>query len=599
MSVMFLEASPSTTSTSTKLKYCPYTSRHTRRNDTSYPRNLLTQFRRLLRRASSSACPQDKQTLLGIQTAIMLIFFFLTVTLALRTVYSLPSPLTFHSVPRSVSSPHTPHDVSVSQPSHRYPLTSPLLNPVFSNSSLNSSASHGPYPLQTHIDQLVGDGRTAKEALVHLYFLPSVIVNNMTQSLATTLYWKLLYIDLVHAWSIFHSHQSPNSPYTHSRATVLFIHAQNGLGNRLRALASGLALARATHRVPVVIWERDAHLTASVNQLLNISASGSDFDTILYRDLVVMDNFIPWSHIPAQHSHLKLANYMQKDGSPASTNFVMRFHPLSNSIPINIPSLTVSSLQPLRTILQQMSTVSTQHFSDPTIIQQNHHVYFKSAYVAKVSPKSLISPTQVNNQLRALVPAPAVLAITSNFSERLLQRSYGVHIRSRSLANDNVAVDNSCEYSPIGAWTTDFWRSRSQLPVFVNKMREIIRVHPDATFFLAIDNVGLAATLKATFPGKINVIERDCDDRDAQCVVYAFADLICLSKTKRIYGSNWSSFSEVAGRLSNRRVYLSGRHFGFPRKAPRIVRFWRSVTNLASQLWLRATYPYFRCRFQR
>eukprot|EP00871_Galdieria_phlegrea_P004502 jgi/Galph1/5052/GphlegSOOS_G3740.1 len=45
-----------------------------------------------------------------------------------------------------------------------------------------------------------------------------------------------------------------------SEPTLLIIHVQHGLGNRLRALCSGLTYAEWTQKVPIVIWERDEHM---------------------------------------------------------------------------------------------------------------------------------------------------------------------------------------------------------------------------------------------------------------------------------------------------------------------------------------------------
>jgi hypothetical protein len=54
-----------------------------------------------------------------------------------------------------------------------------------------------------------------------------------------------------------------------SRKPKLFIDAQHGLGNRLRAIASASAIAKATHKELVIIWQTDHHCQARFSDLFN------------------------------------------------------------------------------------------------------------------------------------------------------------------------------------------------------------------------------------------------------------------------------------------------------------------------------------------
>ena len=58
-----------------------------------------------------------------------------------------------------------------------------------------------------------------------------------------------------------------------SAPTYLIVHLQYGLGNRLRALASAMAVAAASNRPLAVIWPRDAHCNASFHQLFDAPVS--------------------------------------------------------------------------------------------------------------------------------------------------------------------------------------------------------------------------------------------------------------------------------------------------------------------------------------
>lgn len=451
--------------------------------------------------------------------------------------------------------------------------------------------------LRTRVDRLVGDGRSSKDALIQVYSLPPVIVEMMTHSVATRLYWKLVYVDIIRTLNNMNTVETlEGRSNLELRATVLFIHVQNGLGNRLRALASGIALARATCRVPVLIWQPDPHLNASVHQLLQIDASGSDFNTILYKDIIAMDRFIPWSLVPIRHSHFKPFNYMGKDGRGANPDTVMHFAPLTDLLALKEAPDTLSSSVPLQVVLQHSPlTTFSPHSFYSTVITHDQHVYFKSAYVAKVRPRELVTERSISQELRHLVPALAVTEIVSKLNATRLRHSYGIHIRSRTIVNDNVAVNSHCEYSLIGSWTTDYWRSFSQLPIFVAKIHEKLRVHKNATFFVATDDIDIIAKLKNLFPNNIDAIDRNCDNRHARCVIYAFADLISLSKTKRFYGSKWSSFSEVVGRLSSQKIFLSGRDFGRHHKSKSFLTIINRLSIFGSRLWFKIKHPFLRC----
>jgi hypothetical protein len=57
------------------------------------------------------------------------------------------------------------------------------------------------------------------------------------------------------------------TPALHSRPARLYLDAQHGLGNRLRAIGSAAAVARATGRELVVIWQPDDHCAARLSDL--------------------------------------------------------------------------------------------------------------------------------------------------------------------------------------------------------------------------------------------------------------------------------------------------------------------------------------------
>jgi hypothetical protein len=114
-------------------------------------------------------------------------------------------------------------------------------------------------------------------------------------------------------------------------------------------------------------------------------------------------------------------------------------------------------------------------------------------------------------------------------AERFTSNTIGVHIRS----TDNV---HSIKNSPFH--------------LFQEKIEEEILINPDVNFFLATDNEGYQNQLLLKFGrDKILFYKKEFSREKVQGIKDAVVDLFCLSKTSKIYGSYFSSFSEVAGRI--------------------------------------------------
>lgn len=99
---------------------------------------------------------------------------------------------------------------------------------------------------------------SVRDAFVARFALPTVVSAAMPVVEAQELLGRLEYM---------------RARRPHVKECVLVMHVQNGLGNRLRALAGGVALARVTGRVPLIVWERDAHLSAGFRDLFQHPAA--------------------------------------------------------------------------------------------------------------------------------------------------------------------------------------------------------------------------------------------------------------------------------------------------------------------------------------
>lgn len=109
--------------------------------------------------------------------------------------------------------------------------------------------------------------------------------------------------------------------------------------------------------------------------------------------------------------------------------------------------------------------------------------------------------------------------------------TFGIHIRS----TDNEEAKRESPYE-----------------IFEERIEEELRLDSKATFFLSTDNVQYQeALLKKFGSAKIFFHEKEFRRDITQGIKDAVIDLFCLSKTNKIYGSYYSSFSYVAGRIGN------------------------------------------------
>ncbi len=295
------------------------------------------------------------------------------------------------------------------------------------------------------------------------------------------------------------------------RAKILLIHAQHGLGNRMRAIGSALSFAESTARIPVLIWESDAHLAADFEALYDPG------------NLTVCNRFNPkppfeelekWD---AKWGGFKFYNYMEMEEGANKGEIIE---------------------------------------NDP-----DKHLYYKGAYIMEAPLHS--SWERDNDNLRSLRPIQVVADELSRLDEKGLKEAIGVHIRNRTLAQDIKNVNFNEEYGESASAEMQHWREQSSYANFMVEMERIISEEDEnAKFYIATDTKEVIGEIEKKFPGRILYVPRDCDDRDSECVKYAMIDVYALSKTRRLLGSNWSSYTELAERLGGLKAELAGQDFG-------------------------------------
>lgn len=117
--------------------------------------------------------------------------------------------------------------------------------------------------------------------------------------------------------------------------------------------------------------------------------------------------------------------------------------------------------------------------------------------------------------------------ITSQYTQ---DKTIGIHIRR----TDNI---QSIKLSPLEA--------------FIEKINDEIRQDNNVRFYLASDDEEVKRSLVQQFPNRIITQTAKLGRDSLEGMHFAVVELFCLSKTQKIIGSDYSSFSNIAAELGD------------------------------------------------
>ncbi len=302
----------------------------------------------------------------------------------------------------------------------------------------------------------------------------------------------------------------------------LYIAVMNGLGNRLRTLASAACVAQACHRQLVIIWIADSHCQAEFSDLFKHNYLVNHAIIISDPKLVQFENInYDWNY-DWNHNFEILPTYDQRDGLDIYNYMTGQYQPINLMVDSDILVISASVLQSPQTNWKLES-----------------------------------------HWLNHLEPTDSILSIIYNFTQNLnFSELIGVHVR---MGQDPTiySYEDFSHYSIQAKKSLIKWRENSHWSTFLQEMDNYIKINPNQQFFLCCDNPNayeMIANYK-DYQSRVIYIKRDHYDRDLQQIKGALIDLILLSKTKILLGSNWSSFTEVAHRLGNQSLRLAGHDF--------------------------------------
>ena len=298
----------------------------------------------------------------------------------------------------------------------------------------------------------------------------------------------------------------------------LFIEVRNGLGNRLRSLASAFNIAVGSNRNLVLIWETNEHCEATVADL---------YDLFKLTGLVDRNNIL-----------FQLIEDKRNANLPPITTFIKESENVS--------------------VYDYMQESEKNKYIDDTV---NNDIYIISAC-------SLVNHYTTWQKecdfLKSMVPSITVENQVNNFVKILAEKKIkiedciGVHIR---MSQPGKSYENTSDYTEIAKQSIDKWRAASNWNIFLKEIKSILRSNPSQKFFLCCDNETAYEELLKRLPDVFVFTKKVVFDRSVEQVQNALVDLILLSKTKEILGSNWSTFTEIANRLGGKKIRFAGKDF--------------------------------------
>lgn len=252
-----------------------------------------------------------------------------------------------------------------------------------------------------------------------------------------------------------------------------------GLCNRLRAIATGIAVAERYQSEAIIYWNNSIGLKADFKDL---------FQPINNKHITLKENQKWIYKIDGTKDYLKRA---------------LLLHLLSEQCIFNY-----------------------------SIYRSNSDIYEKLKKQYK-NTLLLIScyPMCKEYELKNIfVPQLDIQKRIDKVVQNFTKRTIGIHIRR----TDNI---ESIKSSPLEA--------------FINSINAELKKDANTKFYLASDDDHVKDILEEKFPDSIITIREDVDRNTLEGMKFAVVDLFCLSKTQKIIGSVFSSYSQIAAELGD------------------------------------------------
>lgn len=270
---------------------------------------------------------------------------------------------------------------------------------------------------------------------------------------------------------------------------MIFVRPMAGLGNRMSVINSCILMAKNNNNPAIkMVWDKNEDLNANFYDL-----------------------FMPIPGIKVLKSP-KLLDYFAyyKSGNKE-----------------------FRSIDMAKSFLFKFLTYSYKFYNNE---QVNNYAFNESHWnnghsnVALSTYCDLYKKTEINNNYFLFKPSEELNSRITNITQSFSVCTVGVHIRR---------TDN----------TKAILHSKDDL--FITRMQFLLDSGFASDFFLSTDDLQTETYFRSVFGSKIKTLENKVLNRNSPDGIYdAVVDMFCLSKTRLILGSYWSSFSLVSSNIN-------------------------------------------------
>lgn len=186
------------------------------------------------------------------------------------------------------------------------------------------------------------------------------------------------------------------------------------------------------------------------------------------------------------------------------------------------------------------SLVNKVHGFDEYVHADSRHLSFavnhlnsinESLSIGNVFVRSWQSFEPFNSSHLPLVPIGRINNLVTKISSDFNSSTYGIHIRR---------TDNSVA------------KALTPISFFYDILDSCLDTNPQSNFFLATDDSLLDRKFVYRYGlNRFHVFDKEFTRQSTRGIEDAVIDLMCLSKTSKIYGSHGSSFSSLASTIGN------------------------------------------------
>eukprot|EP00128_Syssomonas_multiformis_P003267 Colp12_sorted_trinity150504_noHs@20095 len=182
---------------------------------------------------------------------------------------------------------------------------------------------------------------------------------------------------------------------------------------------------------------------------------------------------------------------------------------------------------------------------DQTVnVKSNKHIYLRTAYPVKSIYMRKMKADRILQRLRV---KPEIEMEADKIFD--VDDMIGIHIRMVAPDQKDVPGLSKNEYSDAAKAQMQAHRDACHYENFASKIREKLKTNPDQVFYISADNDDARSALKKEFGKHVVFQEGNCPDRTRECIQKALVDVLQLSRTRYIIGSNYSTFSELAASM--------------------------------------------------